>query len=175
LADDDFLAVHKLLNALEDSDRGNSALDLRISQCLDADSDVHVSTADAALTAELAPETVDLILGEVVAPYTQSLDARIPSENIVFSMYSARRRQWVSVHRDEDGKEYVSWAATEPLARRAAALRGLKGIFAGNREGAVLDLVKAGDGSRVGPPAPGVPAEDDLEPAADRPAWKVSF
>jgi hypothetical protein len=56
-------------------------------------------------------------------PFTRTLDAAIPGENIVLATYSDKRGQWAAVQREADGREFMSWAATEALARRAAALQ----------------------------------------------------
>lgn len=66
-------------------------------------------------------------IGEVLASeapsYTGSLDAALPWERVVFTMYSRKREQWSAIHRGTDGRETAAWAATEPLARRLAAMK----------------------------------------------------
>lgn len=176
LIDDDFLTARKLIAALESSAVGEAALDLRIGRRLGDSGRVRVGSADAALIGELRPETVEIIVGEMVTPYTRSLDAGIPGENIVFSMYSGAKGKWVSVHRNSAGHEFVAWAATEILSRRAAGLRGLAEIVAEGGEADVVRFVAAEDedsGDRADRRSAG-PAGMRTA-AADQPAWKVSF
>ena len=56
-------------------------------------------------------------------PFTRTLDSSLPGENIVLATYSDRGGQWAAVQRETDGREFMSWAATEALARRGAALQ----------------------------------------------------
>ena len=62
--------------------------------------------------------------------FTTALDARIPGENVVLAMRSAKRGQWAAIHRSAGGTDFIAWAASEALARRAAALRGLRAVSA---------------------------------------------
>jgi len=64
-----------------------------------------------------------------VPHYTASLDACIPGENIVLALRPGDGSRWVAVHRLADGVEVIAWAATECLARRAAALKGWRAAF----------------------------------------------
>lgn len=66
--------------------------------------------------------------------YTTSLDAAIPGETIVFVIRSAKRNQWGAIHKNADGEEIFGWAATEVLARRAAALKGWRKAAAATPE-----------------------------------------
>ncbi len=60
--------------------------------------------------------------------FSTALDARIPGENVVLAMHSKKRGQWAAIHRGSGGTDFMAWAATEALARRAAALRGLRAV-----------------------------------------------
>lgn len=165
LGDNDILAMRNLVSALEEAAEGGPVLDLRLGRDLQNEGIVVNDPVTRGLMAELSAETVENIVGEMVVPFTRSLDASLPGENIVFSMYSAEKNLWVSVQRGPNGQEFVAWAATEPLSRRAAALRALAGISAGS---AGMDVVSL----------PGV--ESDIQdPEADsgtsQPAWRVNF
>ena len=177
LIEDDFLTARAVVEALETSEEGGPALDLRIGQNLSTADRMRVGTADAVLAAELLPETLEVILGDTVTPYTRSLDAAIPNEHIVFCMYSRARGRWVAVHRDRaTGREYVSWAATEILARRAAALRGLAGISAAREDGDVVRFMAADHEAASKPDLRQAPALTGARTRGeDEPAWKVSF
>ncbi len=114
--------------------------------------------------------------------FTTSLDARIPGENVVLAMLSPKRRQWVAVHRSVGGAEFTAWAATEPLARRAAALRGVRAASAFEaRRGAAVpaDIPSAADKPSGGlhEPAPSGGAESAPPPEQPSPngEWKILF
>ena len=62
--------------------------------------------------------------------FSTALDARIPGENVVLAMHSKKRGQWAAIHRGSGGTDFMAWAATEALARRSAALRGLRAVSA---------------------------------------------
>jgi hypothetical protein len=56
-----------------------------------------------------------------VPHYTTSLDAALPGEEIVRVERTAALKRW----RAETNTGRIGWASTEPLARRAAALRAM--------------------------------------------------
>lgn len=172
LGENDILAMRNLVNALEGATEGSAVLDLRIGRDLQREQIAVNEPAVHGLMAELSAETVENIVGEMVVPFTRSLDAGLPGENIVFCMYSREKNLWVAVDRDADGQEFVSWAATEPLSRRAAALRAIARISARPSESDVVSL-KGVEGG-VDDHAPD--AESDAgEPGASEPAWRVNF
>lgn len=175
LVEDDFLTARDLVSALESAETGEPSLDLRIRHGIPG-AQVRVAATDAAITAELSRDSVEAILGDMVSPYSRSLDASLPDENIVFAMYSREKERWVAVHRDAAGREYVSWAATEALARRAAAVRGLAGMRAGKPVDAdVVPFISADDEMRSVPPEPRTGSAEETLENAHQPAWKVSF
>lgn len=170
--------MRKLVSALETSAKGSSVLDLELKYGLDMEMYRDSTVSGAGLESELSPETVEIILGEMVTPFTRSLDAALPGENIVFTMFSAVKKLWVSVHRDADGKEFVSWAATEPLSRRAAALRGYASISTGDGKAETIAVLK----TEAGLPATGGenPDEVEIQPrqadaGAEQSDWRVQF
>lgn len=67
-------------------------------------------------------EVASELLDDRLPPFTRPLDAALPGENIVLATYSDKRGQWAAVQRETDGREFMSWTATEALARRTAAL-----------------------------------------------------
>lgn len=168
--------MRKLVSTLETSAEGSSVLDLELKCGLDLETPS--GSAGVGLETEFSPETIEIIVGEMVTPFTRSLDAALPGENIVFSMYSTNKNLWVSVHRDPDSQEFVSWAATEPLSRRAAALRGHASISAAGAKTDALSVLKT---------EAGLPAADDrvsedseiqpqpLEAGSELPDWRVQF
>jgi len=61
----------------------------------------------------------------VAPPFTGSLDAKIPAENVVLSHYMADIGRWVVASEASDGAIFIGTGNTEALARRAAGLRTL--------------------------------------------------
>lgn len=177
LSDVDILDMRKLVSALETADRGSSVLDLELKCGLALDV-ADFGGMGSGLEAEFTTETVELILGEMVTPFTRSLDASLPGENIVFSMFSSAKNLWVSVHRDTEGREFVSWAASEPLSRRAAALRGYARISTGTGKAETVSILKSQVGlSEVGDPGDTDPdvRSEPLEKDAERSDWRIQF
>ena len=125
----DSSAVDDVLDLLEFSEQGSRKLDCMIACCLSmVDPELSVATQamlDALIAGEgFSQDVIGEFLNGAVAPYTRSLDARIPGESIVLVIRSSKRGQWAAVHKAADGKEYQVWAHTEILARRMAGLRG---------------------------------------------------
>ena len=176
----------RLLTSLGSAERGNREFDIIISFVLGD------TSGDAGRMIELLVEEgyswdiISELLDEDLPPYTQSLDAAIPGEDIVISAYSAKRGRWASAQRGPGGQHVMAWAANECLARRAAALRALyAGLVAAEPPageepaGATAETVEE-------EPAP--PAEAAIEEAAEaapgeRPTageetesdWKILF
>mgnify|MGYP003674928449 CR=1 FL=1 len=76
--------MRNLVNALEEAAEGSAVLDLRIGRDLQREQIAVTEPAIHGLMAELSAETVENIVGEMVVPFTRSLDAGLPGENIVF-------------------------------------------------------------------------------------------
>lgn len=93
--------------------------------------------------------------------FSTALDARIPGENIVMAMRSTKRGQWAAIHRSAGGTDFLAWAASEPLARRAAALRGLRAVSSFD-----MRATPAVAGA-AGRPAVGSPAGETIERMPD--------
>ncbi len=72
-------------------------------------------------------------------PFTGSLDAAVPAENIVLTHYLAETDKWFAVSHASDDKFFTGQAATEPLARRAAGLRTLAHLEA-RAKGEIAEL-----------------------------------
>ncbi len=165
MGENDILAMRHLVSALEESAGGSSVLELRLGCDLQTELAGQDEPAPHGLMAELSPETIENIVGEMIVPFTRSLDAALPGENIVFSMFSGEKNRWVAVQRNPDGQEHVSWAATEPLARRAAALRAIAGISTRGSGSEVVSL-----------PGMDNTAEDsEVDSHTSEPGWRVNF
>lgn len=163
LANDAKQAIELLIRELESASVGSAALDQRIEHCLGA-----VLGLRANLTELLVNEGVSWpVIGEAVRdrvpPYTRSLDAAVPGEEILFVLRSAARGQWTAVQRGFGGREILVWAATEPLARRLAAVKA-HAAARGYAEPQIKPYVV----STGAEPPPGEAARDGVE-------WKVRF
>lgn len=133
-------------------------------------------------------DIISELVGSENPSFTTALDARIPGENVVLAMRSAKRGQWVAVHRSVGGTDFTAWAATEPLARRAAALRAVRSAsaFEARRPaGPSADIPSATDGPPLGTgedTAPPQSSAGDPDSPQERPAgppsngeWKILF
>lgn len=159
--------VETLIRTIETADEGDRRLDSVVSYLLgegDADTDAIIDLiVEEGYPLEVSSELLDAD----VAPFSTSLDAKLPGENIVLSMYASRKGQWMAIQRSSDGKDAVAWARTECLARRAAALKGKWS------QTKVLAEIARGVVGEDTPPGVGqdeAPGEDDPENP-----WKILF
>lgn len=116
--------VENLIRTIETAEEGGRRLDSVVSYLLgegDADTDAIIDLiVEEGYPLEVSSEVLDAD----VPPFSTSLDAKLPGENVVLAMYASQKGQWMAIHRSSDGKDSVAWARTECLARRAAALKG---------------------------------------------------
>lgn len=61
-----------------------------------------------------------------VPPYTQSLDAAIPGENIIAVQFDEASHKWIAINRSVNAALSVGVGNTEALARRVAALKAIR-------------------------------------------------
>jgi hypothetical protein len=116
----------KLLESLGNADRGSRELDIIISFVL-GDASSQAGKMIQLLVEEGYPwRVVSELLDEGIPPYTTSLDAAMPGENIVLTLYSPKRTRWAAVHKTPSDEQMLVWAASECLARRRAALRAMR-------------------------------------------------
>ena len=118
--------LDRLLASLAEADQGSRELDIILSFVLGETSGETGKMVELLVEEGYAWDIVSEILDHDLPAYTTSLDAALPGENIVLSVYSTRRRLWGAAHRITDGQHVMRWAATECLARRLAALSALK-------------------------------------------------
>lgn len=117
------IQLDDLLESLTTADEGGLKLDTLMAYAV-ANADLRTETLRDVMTeGSFSVEVAGELLDGRPPPFTHTLDAALPGENIVLATYSDKRGQWAAVHRESDGREYMSWAATEALARRAAALQ----------------------------------------------------
>lgn len=99
------MSVESLLDKIQSAEEGSDELDLDIAEWI----------------AEMESAAV------AIQPWTTSLDAKLPWENIVSVQYNRHIKIWGAWHRDQQGNQHLGEAKTEALARRAAALKGRPG------------------------------------------------
>ncbi len=163
-----------LLPVLERAPTGSARLDLLISYVVDDASPDDLRRIELFSSEGHVPERIAALLGYVPPPYTTQLDASMPGENIVLSMFSNAKGLWAAIHRRSSGAEDLHWGATEALARRIAALHGIAAVGGETTaEGSVrTGTVDIGDGDIDDLVSTQHPADtDDGEPAP----WKILF
>ena len=74
-----------------------------------------------------------------VPPFTQSVDAKVPAENVVVSHFVEEAGKWFAASEGSDGSVHLGFGNTEPLARRIAGLRTFEHLKA-RAEGKDSDL-----------------------------------
>jgi hypothetical protein len=113
-----------LIDALAAAPSGSRELDIRLDYGLGIMLSGRTDLATTMIREGISWQTVSGVLDSRVPAYTTSLDAAVEGEDIAFTIRSERRGKWGAMHRARCGKEVLVWAATEPLARRLAALEG---------------------------------------------------
>jgi hypothetical protein len=154
-----------LIADLERATAGSRDLDLRLHYAVSVLATANLDLARIMIEEGIAWETVSVALEERVAAHTTSVDASIAGENIFVVLRSPKRGQWGAMHRTRRGEEIFAWAANEPLARRVAALKGLR-AEAARRAPAPVPVRRT-----VAPSRPR-PLEPERAAAGD---WKIEF
>jgi len=108
---------------LEAATEGSAALDGRVHFGFRVLADQSPDIAALLIAEGISWPTVQLVLDDVIPPYTTSLDAAIDGENVMLVLRSAKRKRWGAMQRTSWGSEVMGWAATEALARRLVALK----------------------------------------------------
>lgn len=112
-----------LISELESAKGGSQSLDIRIHHGFRISGGHGEDIASLMIREGISWPTVQATLNEIVPPYSTSLDAALQGEEIVFAIRSAKGHRWGAMQRTSSGGEALAWAATEPLARRLAALK----------------------------------------------------
>jgi len=185
--------IEDLLEKLCSAHEGGLKLDTLLVYAV-AGADLRTGTLRDVITeGSFSREVTDELLDDRPPPFTRSLDAVVPGENIVLSTYSDKRGQWAAVQREADGREFMSWAATEALARRAAALQAFgERLPAGDQEDYVPVASLVGENPapelravspEIGNPKPDRPRKEEepvkKDAARDSPSavpeWQIKF
>lgn len=171
----DLKLLEKVITALSEAPAGGEDLDIRISVALG-----DLQSGSAKLLRLFVEEGYDWtvissLLDEQVPPYTTSLDAGVPGENVVGVLFSRKRGRWAAINRGQDGREAGPvWAASEALARRAAGLAGLVSHERAVRaQQAPPDLPEKPPRTAAARPAEAGRAEAGAE--EELPDWKILF
>ncbi len=172
---DDLIALDELIETLETAERGSRTLDIRIEYCLGVALGGRVDIAGTLIEEGISWETVSETLDSRVPPYTTSLDAALEGEAIEFAVKSEKRERWGAMHRSKHRQEFLAWAATEPLARRLAALKGRRAdlLIEQQRETAHEEQSEPEQAPKAPDPFAATPVDVDTEP--ENQDWKVLF
>ncbi|NNE83315.1 MAG: hypothetical protein HKN28_05030 [Alphaproteobacteria bacterium] len=112
-----------LITEIEDATGGSEALDARIHFGYRVAARRSPGISAILIDEGISWPIVEAVLEEQIPPFTTSLDASLAGEDISFIIRSMKRGRWGAMQKARDGEEILAWAATEPLARRLAALR----------------------------------------------------
>ncbi len=151
-----------LIAEIEGAPAGSTALDARIHFGFRVAARRAPDTAALLIEEGITWPTVEAVLDEQIPPFTTSLDAALEGEEIAFVIRSTKRQRWGAMQRARCGEEALAWAATEPLARRLAALHAYR-----------LDLERAAV-SDTPAPAPPDERQKAVTPGGEN-DWEVLF
>lgn len=163
------VTVDEVIALLEGAAAGSRKHDIIIEHLLGQALGDYPRVAHLLLDETFSENIVSEVLDGEVRRYTRSLDAGLPEENILFTMYSAKREKWVAMHRTAKGQDILGWWRTEILARRIAALKGWRAATAAER---AVDRMAKRRAPVTPEPEPAEPEPAEAEPPSD---WKISF
>ena len=116
------LTLHDMVPTLQGASTGSRRLDLMIGFALGQVEVASGAILRMLLDSDLGPDHLTALVDGDCPPYTTSLDAALPDENIILALYQPQRQCWTAVHREGEA-DVVATGANEVLARRAAALK----------------------------------------------------
>lgn len=152
-----------LIAEIEGAAAGNEALDARIHFGFRVATRRSPDIAALLIEQGITWSTVEAVLDEQIPPFTTSLDAALEGEEITFVIRSTKRQCWGAMQKARCGEEVLAWAATEPLARRLAALVAWR-----------VDVEKSAGASNT-PPIARPNQEQQGEPPPGEKDWEVLF
>jgi hypothetical protein len=169
----------KLSASLRTAPRGSREFDIIVSFLLGDTSSESAQMIQLLVEEGYSWDIISELLDQDLPPYTTALDAALPGENIVLALHSAKRGKWAAVQRTPGGNDVLVWATTEPLARRAAALKALRPDLRAARSKAMRTEAtrpEVAHPAAVPPeagPAPAAPPRPAPAPApAPAPEWR---
>lgn len=112
-----------LIAEIEGATAGNAELDARIHFGFRVATRRSPDIAALLIETGITWPTVEAVLDEQIPPFSTSLDAALEGEDVTFVIRSTKRRRWAAMQKARCGDEVLAWAATEPLARRLAAIQ----------------------------------------------------
>ncbi len=171
--------LEKLIDSLATVRGGSRELDIVVSFVLGDDSSESGRMIHLMVEEGYPWNIISELLDHGVPAYTSSLDATLPGENVVLSMFSPKRSKWAAVQKTAGRTTIMAWAATECLARRRAALMTLNGAIRKPRDPAAVVRAPA-DSIPVkplfsGPNPPSSAGSGGPEAEAEEKEWKILF
>ncbi len=152
-----------LIAEIEGATAGNTELDARIHVGFRVATRRSPDIAALLIETGITWPTVEAVMDEQVPPFSTSLDAALEGEDITFVIRSTKRRRWGAMQKARCGDEVLAWAATEPLARRLAAIQAWR-----------VDLEKSAAAPK--PPLETTSRKDDpVEASVSDSDWEVMF
>jgi hypothetical protein len=122
--------VDALIIDLEAALTGSEDLDQRVHFGFLVAAGIGTDFAALMIRESISWSTVKDAIGAAVPPYTTSLDAAIEGEEVIFVLRSTRHHKWIAMQKSKGGAEITAWGATEPIARRLAAIKAWRADFA---------------------------------------------
>lgn len=121
--------IDSLIDDLEAAPTGSEDLDQRLHFGFLVTAGLGTDFAALMIREAISWSTVKDAIG-AAPPYTTSLDAAIEGEAVIFVLRSTRHGKWVAMQKSRGGAEITAWGATEPIARRLAAIKAWRADFA---------------------------------------------
>ncbi len=166
--------LEKLIDSLATARGGSRELDIIVSFVL-GDKSSESGQMIPLLVEEGYPwNIISELLDQEVPAYTSSLDATLPGENVVLTMFSPKRSKWAAVQKTAGRTTIMAWAATECLARRRAALMTLNGAIRKPRNPAAVARAPL-DPLFVEPIPPSSTGSRTPQAEVEEKEWKILF
>ncbi len=122
--------VDALISEIENAPAGSEALDSRIHFGFRVAMERCPDIGEILVREGISWLTVKQAMDARIPPFTTTLDAALEGEEITFVVHAVRQGKWGAMQRTRHGEEVLVWAATEPLARRLAAIKAWRVQFA---------------------------------------------
>lgn len=157
--------VDALISEIENAPAGSETLDSRIHLGFRVAMERCPDIGEILVREGISWLTVKQTMDARILPFTTTLDAALEGEEITFVVHAVRQGKWGAMQRTRHGEEVLVWAATEPLARRLAAIKAWRVQFARAAEEVKLRAETADQYQPEPAPAP--------EPATAAPATET--
>lgn len=165
--------VDALISEIENAPAGSEALDSRIHFGFRVAMERCPDIGELLFREGISWLTVKQAMDAQILPFTTTLDAALEGEEITFVVHAVRQGKWGAMQRTRHGEEVLVWAATEPMARRLAAIKAWRAQFAR----AAAEVKLRAETAEVDQPEPAPPPPPDpatAAPAAETPPPAVA-